>query len=244
MASYSLVWNSGKQVQGLVYSGEVWLKHFSTLQERIQFEGICLLKVLIREAANRVIPSRAMLELGHCCTVYLVYLGQYLGLCQAVMPDGSPHHHQRKGTGHKARHMKCLTIISWVKRIDWNWYKIDIDIHVYSISIIMISCANNILHEYKHFHGENKINGIRSFPSVVWVHHFMSPLWAGLVKSMIKQILGQGWSDLSRISEPSHLQIVVERCLENKLWRRQHFTYLPPQITVTCMHLPHTFACS
>ena len=38
----------------------------------IWFEGICLIKVLIREAENRGIPSRAMLELGHCCTVYLV----------------------------------------------------------------------------------------------------------------------------------------------------------------------------
>ena len=45
---------------------------FSTLQDSIQFEGICLLKVLIRDAENRGIPSRAMLELGHCCTVYLV----------------------------------------------------------------------------------------------------------------------------------------------------------------------------
>ena len=28
MASYSLVWNLGKQVQGLAFSGEVWLEHF------------------------------------------------------------------------------------------------------------------------------------------------------------------------------------------------------------------------
>ena len=69
MASYSLVWNLGKQVQGLAFSREVWLEHFSTLQGNIQFEGICLLKVLVREAENRGIPSRAMLELGsllHC----------------------------------------------------------------------------------------------------------------------------------------------------------------------------------
>ena len=58
MASYSLVWNLRKQVQGLAFSGEVWLEHFSTPQGSIQFEGICLLKVLIREAENQGIPSK------------------------------------------------------------------------------------------------------------------------------------------------------------------------------------------
>ena len=62
----------GKTSSRHSFSREVWLEHFSTLQGSIQFEGICLLKVLVREAENRGIPSRAMLELGHCCTVYLV----------------------------------------------------------------------------------------------------------------------------------------------------------------------------
>ena len=50
----------------------------------IQFEGICWLKVLIREEENRGIPSRAMLELRHCCTVYLVIFYQFpdIILCQ------------------------------------------------------------------------------------------------------------------------------------------------------------------
>ena len=30
------------------------------------------------------------------------------------------------------------------------------------------------------------------------------------------------------MSEATHLQLVVERCLENKLWARQHFTYCGP----------------
>ena len=95
MASYSLVWNLGKQVQGLAFSGEVWLEHFSTLQGSIQFEGICLLKVLIREAENQGIPSRAMLELGHCCTVYLVIVWSVSW------------HHPLSGVGKKAT---CLLL--------------------------------------------------------------------------------------------------------------------------------------
>ena len=107
MASYSLVWNLGKQVQGLAFSGEVWLEHFSTLQGSIQFEGICLLKVLIREAENQGIPSRAMLELGHCCTVYLVIVWSVSW------------HHLLSGVGKKGTYL-LLSLHPWNR----DWFRI------------------------------------------------------------------------------------------------------------------------
>ena len=70
--SYSLVWNLGKQIQGLAFSGDVCLEHFSTPHGCIQFERICLLEVLIWEEENQCIPSWVVLELGHCCTVNFV----------------------------------------------------------------------------------------------------------------------------------------------------------------------------
>ena len=62
----------GKTIQGLAFSKEVRLEHCSTPQGNIQFEGSCLLNVLLWEEENRGIPSRTMLELGDCCIVYLV----------------------------------------------------------------------------------------------------------------------------------------------------------------------------
>ena len=58
----------GKQVQSLAFSGEVWLERFFHSSWKYPIWRICLL----REVENRGIPSRAMLELGHCWTVYLM----------------------------------------------------------------------------------------------------------------------------------------------------------------------------
>ena len=46
MASYSLVWNLGKQVQGPAFCRICFTRAFPTLQGSIQFETICWLKVL------------------------------------------------------------------------------------------------------------------------------------------------------------------------------------------------------
>ena len=109
MASYSLVWNLGKQVQGLAFSEKVWLEHFATLQGSIQFEGICLLKVLIREEDYRGIPSRTMLELGHCSTVYLVIVWSV------------SRHHPPPGVGKKGTYLllSLAPLESWLVPGSW-----------------------------------------------------------------------------------------------------------------------------
>ena len=46
------------------------------------------------------------INMPHKSSLMTFFLGQSLGLCQAAMPDGSPHRHQRKESDHKAHQMK------------------------------------------------------------------------------------------------------------------------------------------
>ena len=95
-------------------------------------------------------------------------------------------------------YMKCPTIISEQKMEGWNWYE---NWHRYSrllfTPIIITSCTNNILHEYKPLYGEKENKWHEIFSFFVLSVTFRDPIWTRLVKSMTQQIVIQGWSDLS-----------------------------------------------
>ena len=123
-SAVSLLWN-GKLLTGLklgktssmpsfFMSGLI--RAFFTLQGSIQFEGNLFTKVLIREEENRGIRSRAMLELGHCCTVYLVIVWSISW------------HHPLSGVGNKGTYLllSLAPLESWLVQdpdcLIWFWF--------------------------------------------------------------------------------------------------------------------------